>query len=390
MAAEAVTLILFIDAEAESAPEAMVAEARQAIALDTVDKAMRCDSIDDVVVVTNSTEFARDAESFPVRVDLDSPEVDFDFGRRLREVIARYEIQRALYMGGGSGALLSAQDLERIARELLSAPEILVTNNLYSTDFAGFSPADAIERVPPPSTDNNLSWLLGEELGLPTVSLPRTAATQFDVDTPSDLMILRHHPGVPPRTRKALDSQSLDASRVEVVMELLTSREHEIMVAGRVSMSVASYLESETACRVRLISEERGMRASGRQQRGEALSILGLYLNEVGVEGFFSGLSGLSDAVLLDNRVILAHRGDWPSKADRFRSDLGLTDEIEDPFLREFTRAAGAATAPIIMGGHSLVAGGLYALIEAAWWRHDGQWPQPAPPQPWRNLRQSW
>ena len=377
---EKVTLVLFVGGgEGHSEPEVMVDQTRQAVALDTVDKALQTDAIGDIVVVTNSIAFAQQVEGLSVVVDLDPPGSDFHFGRRLREVVERHEIRRALYMGGGSGALLSAQALEELARRLLSASEILVTNNLYSTDFAGFCPADALGRIPSPDTDNNLSWLLSEEAGLPAVELPRTAATQFDVDTPSDLKVLRLHPGVPPKTREALDSLSLDTSRAEAIMGLMTSREHEILVAGRVSMNVAAHLEAETACRVRLISEERGMRASGRQQRGEARSLLGLYLDAVGVEDFFSGLTGLGDAVILDSRVILAGRGHWPSRADRFLSDLGRAEGIADPFLRQLTRAAREAAVPVMLGGHSLVAGGLYALIEAAWERHDAQL---SPPQP--------
>jgi hypothetical protein len=95
-------------------------------------------------------------------------------------------------------------------------------------------------------------------------------------------------------------------------------------------------------------------------------SLLNEYLDLVGVEAFFQRLGALADAVLLDSRVILASRGLWPSDADRFHADLLLDAEINDPFLRALTGAARSAPVPVVMGGHSLVAGGLAALLEGA------------------------
>jgi len=82
-------------------------------------------------------------------------------------------------------------------------------------------------------------------------------------------------------------------------------------------------------------------------------------------------LSALGDVAFIDTRVLLAHRGLHPSRPDRFLSDLGRFEEIEDPFLHQFTEAATGAPTPVILGGHSLVSGGLMALIEAAWREHD-------------------
>ena len=106
------------------------------------------------------------------------------------------------------------------------------------------------------------------------------------------------------------------------------------------------------------------MVASGRQSRGEVRSLLGAYVDAVGVDGLFQLLQAWSDAVFWDNRVLLAHRGLWPSDEDRFASDLGWVDLVREPFLRELTAGAQATSVPIVMGGHSLVSGGLLALLE--------------------------
>ena len=66
----------------------------------------------------------------------------------------------------------------------------------------------------------------------------------------------------------------------------------------------------------------------------------------------------------MDNRVILAARGLWPATEDRFNSDLLRWERVSEPFLRRFTRAAASARVPVVMGGHSVVAGGLMALVE--------------------------
>ena len=84
----------------------------------------------------------------------------------------------------------------------------------------------------------------------------------------------------------------------------------------------------------------------------------------VGVERFFEVLGQLANGVLLDNRVILAARQLWPSAIDRFNSDLYRWGEVEDPFLQGLTRAAAEAPIPVVMGGHSVVGGGLMALTE--------------------------
>jgi hypothetical protein len=138
-----------------------------------------------------------------------------------------------------------------------------------------------------------------------------------------------------------------------------------------------SYLERETACRVRIYSEERGMQAAGRDTSGEVRSLLAFHLREVGCPRFFEELGQLADVACLDTRPLLAHLGVAASRADRFWSDLGCPERIEDQFLRELTAAARDAPLPVLLGGHSLVAGGLMLLTEAAWRDEDRRTQQP-------------
>ena len=114
------------------------------------------------------------------------------------------------------------------------------------------------------------------------------------------------------------------------------------------------------------------MQADGREQSGLVRSILGFYADRTGVDGLFEALAALGDAVFLDSRVLLAHAHVDPPRPDRFLSDLGLWEQVEEPYLRDLTRAAGRASVPVVLGGHSLVAGGIMALAQAAWDAQEG------------------
>jgi hypothetical protein len=372
MALHTLPVLIMSGSSEVSPPEQMVGRARQAITLDLVQRALSVPALGPVVVSTNSADLARRLAKDPVHVELDDPRETFHFGRRLAQLISRYGMERCFYLGGGAGPLLPASDMESIADAVLGADRLLVTNNFYSSDFAAFTPTSALLDRTPLQNDNELAWLLGEDVGLPVRELPRSGATQFDVDTPTDLLTLAVHPGAGPHTREYLDSLTLDTSALYAALPLMLDRNASLLVAGRVSSSTWGYLERETACSTRVLSEERGMRASGRLARGEARSLLGYYLDAVGLERFFQELATLGQAIFLDNRVLFAHRLLWPSNADRFYSDLRRPAQITDPFVRALTEAAIAAPVPVIMGGHSLVSGGMYALVEAAWARgHD-------------------
>jgi hypothetical protein len=329
-------------------------------------------SLRPLVVATNSADLASRLAGYPVYVDVDRTDEAFHFGQRLGGLIAKHGMERCFYIGGGAGPLLPAAVMATIAETMLATDRLLITNNFYSSDFAAFGPTSVLEGCAPPDNDNELAWLLGEDLGLPVRELPRSGATQLDIDTPTDLLTLAAHPDTGPHGRACLDGMALDTSALDAALPLMLDRDATILVAGRVGSATWSYLERETACSTRVISEERGMRASGRQARGEVRSLLGYYLDSVGLNRFFATLATLGQALFLDNRVLFAHRGLWPSAADRFYSDLRQPAQIVDPFVRDLTEAAMVAPVPVIMGGHSLVSGGMYALIEAAWARgHD-------------------
>ncbi len=344
----------------------LVQKARQAAALDSLLAARATGLFDRLIVVTNDPLWASDLPLDCV-VDLDDTRHPFHFGRRLASVIAHYGLTQVLYLGAGAAPLLGATDLARVAESVLSAESLVVTNNLHSTDWAAFTPAAAVgPRADRVVRDNALAWVLHREAGIPADAWIPTAASRLDIDTPTDLLILSLLPECGQHLAAMIAGARLDTSRLSSGLRVLADEGRHVIVAGRVASSTWSALERETLCWVRLIAEERGMVASGRQENGQVRSLLGAYLDEVGFDRFFDSLDQWADAVFMDNRVLLAHRGIWPSAEDRYASDLGWVERVQDSFLRSLTEGAATVSIPVIFGGHSLVSGGLLALAELA------------------------
>lgn len=303
-----------------------------------------------------------------VEWDLDVPGSRFQFGERLASVVTRFNLERVLYIGGGSTPLLSTPQLAGVVRDLGQAQgRWAVANNLYSSDWFGLTEARRLEqfaeRLP---RDNMLGWVMQEEAGYAVRAQPPAAATRLDIDTPTDLLALRWHPDTPAavrdRVEQALPQQA--QSRWLAAGRVLATPATQVALLGRVAASVWQFAEQHTRCWFRVYSEERGMTASGRKQAGVVHSLIAEHVAVVGEERFFGALARLADAVYFDTRVYLAHHGTRPSAAERFASDLGLLELVHDEHLRRLTAASLECGVPVVLGGHGVVAGGMYALIE--------------------------
>lgn len=353
--------------------EEMLAGALREAALDCVEQALGSGAFAGAVLVTDRLGLDG-AVPAGVRIDIDDGE-PFHFGRRLLDVVRRYGIERLVYVGAGSVPLMDGADFAAIAAQLAEGTDLVITNNFFSADLIALAPAARLERLSLPGTDNILPRLL-RDAGMECRSLARTDATQFNLDSPGDLAILAVTGRGGPRLRRFVDGLSLDLTRPRQCMAPLTDRAAEVVVAGRVGSHVWQYLERETACRVRVFSEERGMRAAGRDEDGGARSLLGYHAQAVGFRRLFEEMAEMGSAAFVDSRVLLAHAGRHPSRADRFLSDLGCWQQVDDTYLRDLTAAAMSAPLPVLLGGHSLVSGGLIALTEAAWRERDAGRPQ--------------
>jgi hypothetical protein len=284
------------------------------------------------------------------------------------------------WVGAGSLALVGDQTLD----ELLSpvAGEV-VTNNRFSADafvVAG-GLAGALAVLAGLGSDNGAPRAL-EAAGFTVRDFSTAPWSRFDVDTPLDLALLRlatRLPGVrrlDPALAAFLEGAQLPGGRplvvprVEEVVDVLSSRSGEIVVAGRVPSSSLAYLEDQAACRVRAFVEERGMRAA---PANRPRSILADWVTESGPASLVERLTDLGGAVILDSRVVMAaligssDSDLWPSPEERFASDLADPGPVETGWLRELTTATTTASVPFVLGAHTLVSDGLRILTDAAW-----------------------
>ena len=294
----------------------------------------------------------------------------FHFGEEVAHLVRSRALDRVCTIGAGAGALFTVAELRKLREELEASEALVLSNNYYSADLVAFTPGSALGVIELPATDNPLPRRLHQQGGLSSRQLERSAATLLDVDTPADAAVLKRHPACPDELR-TLDTWETElGERIDALMRLVTTPERELLVAGRVGAPVWSYLESQTACRVRMLAEERGMQAAGRDATGDARTALGFLYREIGPERFFGRLGELADGMLFDTRVLFAHMGWRASGPDRFASDLFRSREITEAPLAAFTAAASAASYPLLLGGHTLVSGVLWTLVEAAWSGH--------------------
>lgn len=360
------TVLLMLGDEGPEPAAQWVGAGRTAAAADAIRLLASVPGIERFIVATSNRALADQHPDWNVHWDFDAPDEPFHFGRRLAGLLAAHPAPVHIYLGAGSLPLMPTAQLARAVSEVMHATEPLaITNNRLSSDWMILNcPAEVQARPERLERDNMLGWVLQNEAGVEVRGLPANAATRLDIDTPADLLLLSLHPGCGNALSAQLRAHPRDVSRWAAAGRVLFTPGGRVALIGRVSSSMWSHVEAHSRAWVRVFSEERGMSASGRQAAGQVRSLIADYAARLGPRGFFNELSAMADAVFFDTRVLLAHRGRWPSAADRYASDLGLPEAIGDAFLREFTQAAMASPIPVVLGGHGVVAGDLYGLVE--------------------------
>ncbi len=357
-----------LGSEGPGPAERWVAGGRLAAALDAVDMLRAIPGIRDIVFATSEGELAATYPHLPDYWDVDRPGGGFQFGARLAELTAAHPAPAYLYLGAGSVPLLPAAVLAQAVEEVARADcPLAVTNNLHSSDWMAFNCPEAIGTRPERlMADNALGWVLHAEAGIEVRSLLPSAATRVDIDTPADLLLLALHPQTGPQLRRYLREQPHNNSRWVRAGRRLFTPGGQVTFIGRVASGVWAHVEAKTQAWIRVLSEERGMSASGRQAAGQVRSLVGAHLDRLGPQAFFAELAEMTEAVFFDTRVLLAHARRWPPAEDRYASDLGLPDQVGEAYLHDVTAAAMSAPLPVVLGGHGVVAGDLYGLVEIA------------------------
>ena len=339
---------------------------RHACARDLLERAIASAAFEPILVATGDRGWADSLGDLPISIDLDGNGEPFHFGRRLADMIQRFQLERVLYMGAASAPLLRAEELQQLAGTVRQHDRAVIANNVNSTDWAAITPAAAvgewIDRLP---NDNSLGWVLSHEAGLTPIAWPPSPATRLDIDVPIDAQIAARHRDGGPRLKETMARLPWSDDRLRAACEVLRTPATRLILAGRVPSWAWTQLEKSVQCWTRIYSEERGMRAAGRLGARQVRSLLNDHLHAVGLRPFIADLSSMADAIFWDTRVLWAANGVWPSEVDRYAADLGLIEPIADPFIREFTQAVIAAPIPIVTGGHALVSGGLWTLLDS-------------------------
>jgi hypothetical protein len=321
------------------------------------------------------------------------PPDGLSFGERLADAVRARGIETGtaggsgglVVLGSGSIPLASAADLRRFVEVAAGPGGHALANNRYSADVVAVSRATDLAELPPLPADNALPRWLEERAGVAVTDLRSRWRLGVDIDTPLDLIVLRD-----PAASQIYATAPLIGERLAALAHVLSNRRAELLVTGRVSATTLSWLQRGVACRVRALVEERGLRAASRlAQSGTTASgrpprsIIGELLDRDGPDSLAATVARLADAAVIDTRVLLAHRAGatdgatmgatagatpWPDAEDRFASDLLLPASVTDPWLRALTASAASAPAdhPILLGGHTLVNGGLRLLAQRA------------------------
>lgn len=274
------------------------------------------------------------------------------------------------YAGSGMPAM-TVEDWSLVLERIRSG--VATANRVFSCDWLGVPDGRLLASVARERVDNRFAQRVRANSETEFESSPRSARSLLDVDTPADLIVLKtvarvNSLDLGESLRAELNGQrELDdgVRKAVKVFETMTRPTKQLFVTGRVSGSDWAVVDRDTSCRVRVLSEERGLRTRG----GQAQSWLASMYEQSGQQRFVETLTSMGDAVIWDTRPFLAHLGRGLSRADRFAADMGLWTLIEDEWLRELTLDLWEA--PVLTGGHSLVSGGLLAAIDAAWTRRE-------------------
>jgi len=359
------TVVVFEGGNPASDWEKSFVNIRQAVLLDNLHKLSQVEEVQEIIVVTNYSQLVKEASELDGVIVHEAPTEGFHFGRELRSIVSRYRPNTVFYLGAASFPLLQLSEIRQIVSTVLSRDNFVYTNNPQSADLVAFTPAEALWRIEPPESDNSLAMSLRDEAGLEMELVPYTLGIIFDLDTPTDFLILGASQFAGDRTREALHNEiSLDEQELNRAKDVLRGYYRDVALLGRVGAPIIAHLNCNLKLRLRIFSEERGMKALGREAAGEVQAMMGYLIEEVGIKRFFRYLESLVELAFIDTRVLFAHFNLNLSAEERFNSDMGRWEEISNPWVKEFTREAVESSIPVLLGGHSLVSGGLWLLAD--------------------------
>src|SRR5438105_2233543 len=109
--------------------EEVQAEALRECTFDTLEEALGTGAFAGAVLVADPASATALESRLPhgVQLDIDRQDEKFEFGRRLKDVVARHKLERPVYAGSGL-ALLKADAFAAVAHLLQTSDQVVVSN----------------------------------------------------------------------------------------------------------------------------------------------------------------------------------------------------------------------------------------------------------------------
>jgi hypothetical protein len=334
-------------------PTRGLARIRIANVLDLIDRFAAMAPEGQVAVYTSYPELAREAAALGAAV-VRTASADFHFGRTLQDAVRRFGPAAVLALGGGACPLFTRDDFAFAYRALQADERVVVANAPGSADMVACNHPLGLLWTDLPPIDNSLPRAL-RALGYRRFLIPNAGRLHFDLDTPTDAVLLRILRPEGRRIAAALADLPWRLPALDAAIGRLGQGRPHVGVIGRVPSDLLTHLDMSARWRMHVLSEERGMKAQGVDG-----SESGGLVAAIGPERLLAAAATVCDALFFDTRPLAQAWG--AEAADRFYSDLGQAERIGHPRLRALTRAAAACPIPIVLGGHCLVSGGLWCL----------------------------
>lgn len=359
-----VSAVIFEGGNPQTQIEKDMVVLRRAMILDNIEKFKNAEEIDKIIIATNYQEFSDElAADKEIIVELDQGG-DFNLGKRLSEIIDKHELEGVFYLGGAAGPLITVEEINEFCRIVKKKPNVVMTNNVQSSDIIVFAPAEYIKKIRFfPVKDNPLGNLL-RNAGLKKILMPHSTGIHFDIDTPIDMLILSINPRIGAHVKLAFQKLNYKTDQLIRAKHYLALPYADVVLSGRVGSPVITHVNTMLRCRLRVYSEERGMKYLKREENELVKSLLAKTMEVMGIRQFFDYMSELANVMFMDTRVIYAHHKLHLTENDRFYADLLIPEKIENPFAKELTEEIINAPITVVPGGHSLISGGMWSLVE--------------------------
>jgi hypothetical protein len=343
------------------------------------------------------------------------PQPGFDYLHTIQAVCKDTEDNHdsVLVLGGTALPLATVQNLQYLIDTLAAGPHshCVWANNPISPDVVGWSPIYAIREVNNVQNDNELAAALRDQAGLAMRLWDRELALTYDIDTPSDVLAAEailgesfltetvfpdgnlsdhmemntpyaEYAKVPSRivgTDNSVSMRYTGVLTIDSICDPVRKSIHSLLqivqekklpsltLIGRVSPQTVQFVNQQLKAKVRVYSEERGMKGLRRDREGKVWSLVADWFERFpSYEDAFAQLAHESDGILIDTRVWMAHHKLLPvlDEEERFASDLLLADLIQNEKLKRFTEAARTCSVPVLLGGFGLVNQGVQLLFQ--------------------------